>query len=148
MCFLLITEAGTAKFFGGRGKGGILKRYFLAQGVTLVSGTLIYPIDSVRRRMMLQAGRLGGEMYKNSVDCFRCILRDEGFRGFYRGLPANMLRSFTGALMLVLVRSFFVSHFFFSNLYRGYSNCIVIGVVAAWFVLSSYTLFILSLNYR
>ncbi len=67
---------------------------------------------------MLQAGRIGGEMYKNSFDCIRCILRDEGFRGFYRGLPANMLRSFAGALMLVLVRcTFFKSHICFTLLY-------------------------------
>ncbi len=51
-------------------------------------------------------------MYKSSFDCIRCILRDEGFRGFYRGLPANMLRSFAGALMLVLVCSYILScHF-------------------------------------
>ena len=35
------------------------KRYLIAQTVSVVSGTLVYPIDSIRRRLMMQAGRSG-----------------------------------------------------------------------------------------
>ena len=56
---------------------------------------MVYPIDSVRRRMMMEAGR-PERMYKNSFHCVRTVLKDEGYRGFYRGLSANMARGVTG----------------------------------------------------
>lgn len=63
--------------------------YFLATGATAV-----YPIDLVKTRMQNQrsTGSFVGElMYKNSFDCAKKVLRYEGFFGFYRGNPSQIL---------------------------------------------------------
>lgn len=78
------------------------ERFLAAQIVSLVAGTACYPIDSVRRRLMMQAGVPKEERrYKNSIDCFRRVLETEGARGFYLGLGPNIVRSFGAALLLV-----------------------------------------------
>eukprot|EP00934_Nitzschia_sp_Nitz4_P002554 Nitzschia sp. Nitz4//scaffold13_size275219//226814//227824//NITZ4_000913-RA/size275219-processed-gene-0.109-mRNA-1//1//CDS//3329536131//2544//frame0 len=76
------------------------ERMIMAQSVSLVAGTLCYPIDSVRRRLMMQAGS-GNPKYRGTVDCIRSIWRNEGHRGFFLGLTPNLVRSVGGALMLV-----------------------------------------------
>ena len=54
---------------------------FLATGVTAV-----YPIDLVKTRMQNQrAVSVEDRLYKNSFDCFFKVIRNEGFRGLYRG---------------------------------------------------------------
>uniref|UniRef100_A0A8C7J5W1 Solute carrier family 25 member 13 n=1 Tax=Oncorhynchus kisutch TaxID=8019 RepID=A0A8C7J5W1_ONCKI len=53
-----------------------------------VGATAVYPIDLVKTRMQNQrtTGSLVEElMYKNSLDCFKKVLRYEGFFGLYRG---------------------------------------------------------------
>ena len=62
---------------------------FVATGATAV-----YPIDLVKTRMQNQrsTGSFVGElMYKNSFDCAKKVLRYEGFFGFYRGNPLQVL---------------------------------------------------------
>lgn len=78
------------------------ERYAIAQGVSIAAGTFCYPIDSVRRRLMMQAGKPQEErLYHGSLHCFREIWAKEGLRGFYLGLTPNLVRSIGGALMLV-----------------------------------------------
>ena len=78
------------------------ERFILAQLVSLSAGTICYPIDSVRRRLMMQAGKPATErLYRNSFHCFRQVWVREGVRGFYLGLAPNLVRSIGGALMLV-----------------------------------------------
>lgn len=71
-----------------------------AQFVSLIAGTVCYPIDSVRRRLMMQAGQENKE-YRHALHAFQTILRDEGVRGFFRGLGPNLVRSLGAALLLV-----------------------------------------------
>lgn len=53
---------------------------------TATGATAVYPIDLVKTRLQNQRGSLAGEiMYKNSVDCFKKVVRNEGFFGLYRG---------------------------------------------------------------
>jgi solute carrier family 25 (adenine nucleotide translocator) protein 4/5/6/31 len=81
--------------------------FWLAQFVSLASGTLCYPIDSVRRRMMMQAGKpLDERQYLTSMQCFWKIWTNEGLRGFYLGIGPNLFRSFGGALALVAYDGF------------------------------------------
>jgi solute carrier family 25 (adenine nucleotide translocator) protein 4/5/6/31 len=78
------------------------ERFLAAQLVSITAGTACYPIDSVRRRLMMQAGVPRNErLYNSSIDCFRKILMTEGFRGFYLGIGPNLVRSFGAALLLV-----------------------------------------------
>ncbi|GFP99339.1 probable ADP ATP carrier protein at5g56450 [Phtheirospermum japonicum] len=77
------------------------KRWIAAQAVTTASGLLSYPLDTVRRRMMMQSG-LERPMYEGTLDCWRKIYRVEGFGSFYRGAVSNIFRSTGAAAVLVL----------------------------------------------
>jgi len=81
----------------------MLERYLLAQMVSITAGTVCYPIDSVRRRFMMQAGRPHQERpYQHgAVAAFYTIYQREGLQGFYLGLGPNLVRSVAGALLLV-----------------------------------------------
>ncbi len=73
-----------------------------AQFVTVTAGISSYPLDTVRRRLMMQSGRKGGEvMYNGTMDCFRKILKDEGPKAFFKGSLSNVIRGTGGALVLV-----------------------------------------------
>ncbi|CAM9865797.1 unnamed protein product [Phaeothamnion confervicola] len=95
-------DALTERLLGGRRGGHLAERWALAQTVTTLGGTAVYPLDSVRRRMMMQAGRGPDAQYKGSWHCAVSVWRGEGVRGFYRGLSANLVRGGGGALLLVL----------------------------------------------
>ena len=57
--------------------------------------TVVYPIDLVKTRMQNQRSKVVGEMmYKNSLDCAKKVIGNEGFRGLYSGLgPQLIVRS-------------------------------------------------------
>jgi len=77
--------------------------FAIAQVVTICSGILSYPFDTVRRRMMMQSGRAKSEiMYKNTLDCWVKISKQEGTRAFFKGALSNVFRGTGGALVLVL----------------------------------------------
>jgi len=77
-------------------------RFILAQTVSIFAGIFCYPFDSIRRRMMMQAGRLPNEiLYNNSFHAVKKVWIQEGIRGFFLGLGPNLFRSFGGTLLLV-----------------------------------------------
>mmetsp|Transcript_23632 Transcript_23632/g.30885 ORF Transcript_23632/g.30885 Transcript_23632/m.30885 type:complete len:312 (+) Transcript_23632:149-1084(+) len=80
---------------------GVLSKYFAAQSVTTAAGCIVYPLDSVRRRLMMQAGRKD-ILYRSSLHCVQKVIKDEGPTGLYKGLSANILRGIGGAALLVL----------------------------------------------
>jgi len=91
----------TAK--GMTGKTNLFISWAIAQCVTTVSGIISYPFDTVRRRLMMQSGRKGGDvMYKGTVDCWRKVYVNEGTNAFFKGAFSNVLRGTGGALVLVM----------------------------------------------
>lgn len=53
---------------------------------------MVYPIDLVKTRMQNQRGADPGQrLYKNSVDCFRKVVANEGFRGLYSGVLPQLV---------------------------------------------------------
>merc|ERR1712018_566298 len=72
--------------------------FLLGWGVTITAGLMSYPIDTIRRRMMMTSG--GGVKYKGSVDCGVQILKNEGFMSLMKGGGANILRGVAGAGVL------------------------------------------------
>lgn len=121
-------------------------RLITAQAITTTAGTLCYPFDTVKRRLMVQEQQLMSvttttipsevgrdssksnsgvssacdsksstgsgsrsnphaakyaAKYRNGLHCVRTILREEGIRGLYCGLPANLVRGLSGSLLLV-----------------------------------------------
>merc|ERR1712176_1382091 len=77
---------------------GVTLSFLLGWGVTVTAGLMSYPIDTVRRRMMMTSG--GGVKYKGSLDCFSQVLRNEGFMSLMKGAGANILRGVAGAGVL------------------------------------------------
>lgn len=74
----------------------------IAQTVTVFSGIVSYPFDTVRRRMMMQSGRAKSEiMYKNTLDCWVKISKNEGTGAFFKGALSNVFRGTGGALVLI-----------------------------------------------
>lgn len=77
---------------------GVAASFLLGWAVTITSGLLSYPIDTIRRRMMMTSG--GAVKYKNSMDCAMQIMKNEGFMSMMKGAGANILRGVAGAGVL------------------------------------------------
>uniref|UniRef100_T1E1R9 ADP/ATP translocase n=1 Tax=Cupiennius salei TaxID=6928 RepID=T1E1R9_CUPSA len=90
----------------------IVVSWMIAQTVTVISGIISYPFDTVRRRMMMQSGRAKADMlYKNTLDCWVKIAKTEGGAAFFKGALSNIIRGTGGAFVLVLydeIRNFLV----------------------------------------
>ncbi|CAL9151367.1 unnamed protein product [Musa hybrid cultivar] len=91
----------TAKDFLVPEDSALWKRWVTAQAVTTMAGFISYPLDTIRRRLMMQSG-LEKPMYHSTLDCWRKIYRFEGLTSFYRGAISNMFRSTGAAAILVL----------------------------------------------
>jgi len=72
--------------------------FLLGWGVTVTAGLMSYPIDTIRRRMMMTSG--AAVKYKGSIDCGIQILKNEGFMSMMKGAGANILRGVAGAGVL------------------------------------------------
>jgi len=72
--------------------------FLLGYGVTVTAGLLSYPIDTIRRRMMMTSGQ--AVKYKGSLDCFSQIVKNEGVMSLFKGAGANILRGMAGAGVL------------------------------------------------
>ncbi|XVF79612.1 hypothetical protein PTKIN_Ptkin15bG0003100 [Pterospermum kingtungense] len=66
--------------------------------ITNGAGLASYPIDTVRRRMMMTSGE--AVKYKSSLDAFSQILKNEGAKSLFKGAGANILRAIAGAGVL------------------------------------------------
>lgn len=60
----------------------IFVSWMIAQSVTAVAGLVSYPFDTVRRRMMMQSGRKGGNKYKISLSGYANSLLEWRFEFF------------------------------------------------------------------
>ena len=68
-------------------------RFALGSIAGATGATAVYPIDLVKTRMQNQrtGSYIGELMYRNSFDCFKKVLRHEGFSGLYRGLIPQLM---------------------------------------------------------
>jgi len=84
---------------------GALENNFLASfalgwAVTTGAGVASYPLDTVRRRMMMTSGE--AVKYKSSLDAARQIIAKEGVKSLFKGAGANILRGVAGAGVISL----------------------------------------------
>jgi len=77
---------------------GVLVSFALGYVVTITSGLISYPIDTIRRRMMMTSGE--AVKYKGSIDCGIQVIKQEGFMSLMKGAGANILRGVAGAGVL------------------------------------------------
>merc|ERR1711935_633588 len=73
-------------------------RFCVGYVVTVLAGLASYPIDTIRRRMMMRSGE--GVKYNGSMDCAAQILKNEGVGAYFKGAGANILRGVAGAGVL------------------------------------------------
>lgn len=93
-------DTGKAMLFPDAKNASVFVMWGFAQAVTVSAGILSYPLDTVRRRLMMDSGR-AEKMYNGTMDCFRKIAADEGPRAFFKGSLSNVIRGTGGALVLV-----------------------------------------------
>jgi len=82
----------------GNLEGNFLASFLLGWLVTTGSGLASYPLDTVRRRMMMTSGE--AVKYKGSFDAFSQIVAKEGVKSLFKGAGANILRGIAGAGVL------------------------------------------------
>merc|ERR1711915_889528 len=79
-------------------QNNFLASFLLGWGITIGAGLASYPIDTVRRRMMMTSGE--AVKYKSSLDAGRQIIAKEGVKSLFKGAGANILRGVAGAGVL------------------------------------------------
>jgi solute carrier family 25 (adenine nucleotide translocator) protein 4/5/6/31 len=79
-------------------KANVAMNFLLGYSVTVTAGLMSYPIDTIRRRMMMTSGQ--AVKYKGSMDCAVQIMKNEGFGAMMKGAGANILRGIAGAGVL------------------------------------------------
>ncbi|OZJ01667.1 ADP,ATP carrier protein [Bifiguratus adelaidae] len=79
-------------------QSSFLATFLLGWGVTTGAGLASYPIDTIRRRMMMTSG--AAVKYKSSAHAFKEIVAKEGVKALFKGAGANILRGIAGAGVL------------------------------------------------
>jgi len=79
-------------------ESNLLANFLLGWGITIGAGLASYPIDTVRRRMMMTSGE--AVKYKSSAHAFAEIVKKEGTKSLFKGAGANILRAVAGAGVL------------------------------------------------
>jgi len=72
--------------------------FLLGWSITIGAGLASYPIDTIRRRMMMTSG--SAVKYRSSFHCFQEIVKNEGVKSMFKGAGANILRAVAGAGVL------------------------------------------------
>nr|CCA19183.1 ADP/ATP translocase putative [Albugo laibachii Nc14] len=78
----------------------VWQKWLVAQLVTTAAGIVSYPMDTVRRRMMMQAGR-ADVLYTSTLDCAVKMFKAEGGSAFFKGALSNIIRGMGGSFLLV-----------------------------------------------
>merc|ERR1712054_188610 len=79
-------------------EGNFLASFLLGWTVTTTAGVASYPLDTIRRRMMMTSGE--AVKYKSSMDAASQIVAKEGVKSLFKGAGANILRGVAGAGVL------------------------------------------------
>ncbi|KAH9882769.1 hypothetical protein J1614_000135 [Plenodomus biglobosus] len=79
-------------------EGNFLASFALGWAVTTGAGIASYPLDTIRRRMMMTSGE--AVKYKGTMDAARQIVAAEGVKSLFKGAGANILRGVAGAGVL------------------------------------------------
>ena len=94
-----------SKLFVPKDGNALMWKMISAQVVSTFTGILIYPVDTIRRRLMMQAesgpATHTNYIYKGAMDCARTMVKNEGWKSLYYGLSVNIIRSVSSAMLLV-----------------------------------------------
>jgi len=99
-------------------EGSFLASFMLGWGVTTGAGLASYPLDTIRRRMMMTSGST--VHYKSMFDAGSQIIAKEGTKSLFKGAGANILRGVAGAGVLSLYDK--LQQVMFGKVYSGGSG--------------------------
>ena len=95
----------------------ILKNSLSGAAAGGISKTLVYPLDTIKKRLQGQALRssLGTSLsslphYTGFINCISSIYATEGLQGFYRGLTPTVLKSITATAITFTSYEFAKGH--------------------------------------
>lgn len=84
------TKSKTAAVFGKVLESGY--NFLLGSMAGAFGAFMVYPIDLVKTRMQNQRNvQPGQQLYNNSIDCFRKVIRNEGALGLYSGVLPQLV---------------------------------------------------------
>ncbi|KIY64213.1 eukaryotic ADP/ATP carrier, partial [Cylindrobasidium torrendii FP15055 ss-10] len=99
-------------------EGSFLASFALGWGVTVGAGLASYPLDTIRRRMMMTSGST--THYKSMFDAGSQIVAKEGVKSLFKGAGANILRGVAGAGVLSVYDK--MQEIMFGKVYSGGSG--------------------------
>jgi len=99
-------------------EGSFLASFLLGWCVTTGAGIASYPLDTIRRRMMMTSGST--THYKSMFDAGSQIVAKEGTKSLFKGAGANILRGVAGAGVLSLYDK--LQEVMFGKVYAGGSG--------------------------
>jgi len=99
-------------------QGSFFASFMLGWGVTIGAGLASYPLDTIRRRMMMTSGST--THYKSMFDAGSQIIAKEGTKSLFKGAGANILRGVAGAGVLSLYDK--LQQVMFGKVYAGGSG--------------------------
>jgi solute carrier family 25 (adenine nucleotide translocator) protein 4/5/6/31 len=82
----------------GNMRDSFFASFLLGWAITIGAGLASYPIDTIRRRMMMTSGE--AVKYKSSYHAAVEIVKKEGTKSLFKGAGANILRAIAGAGVL------------------------------------------------
>lgn len=84
-----------------KGVLGVVAAFTCATVARSITTPFNYPFDTIRRRMMLDSEKPAAErMYRSGIHCFGQVMKNEGFKGMYKGLLPEMVRGLGGPAVL------------------------------------------------
>jgi solute carrier family 25 (adenine nucleotide translocator) protein 4/5/6/31 len=99
-------------------QGNFFASFALGWAVTTGAGLASYPLDTIRRRMMMTSGST--THYKSMFDAGSQIVAKEGAKSLFKGAGANILRGVAGAGVLSLYDK--MQELMFGKVYSGGSG--------------------------
>uniref|UniRef100_A0A7S1CBI5 Mitochondrial carrier protein n=1 Tax=Bicosoecida sp. CB-2014 TaxID=1486930 RepID=A0A7S1CBI5_9STRA len=106
----IVLYTAAKRWVAGRGPSGepeplpAWQTFALAAGAKLTASALTYPHEVIRTRLRDHHNVVDGKptKYTGLVQAFRTVLREEGARGLYAGLPPHLIRVVPNAAILYL----------------------------------------------
>ena len=88
-----VVSSGIKQFYAKKdGHISALNHLLTGACAGVVSQTIAFPFDVMRRRMMIVDAN-GKKLYPSYFACFKTILNEEGAIGFFRGVTVNLMKA-------------------------------------------------------
>ena len=80
-----------------RNGSSVFRLFLLGWGVTFAAGLLTYPVDTLRRYLMVTTP----EECKDAIQALKQYVSQHGLRALWHGSTCNIMRTIASALLLV-----------------------------------------------